>query len=159
MRDRTAPSKDPAEDLDPSLGNLLFDVWLLSRATTALVDDALNLSELDSDEFAIYSVLASGDGMTPTELARWMAAPTTTVSSYVKRFENREHVQRVVNPADGRSHHIKLTSQGRRAHQEAGQYFLPVLHRLTQLVNRGESDIHEHLLALRNAVDELAKTN
>ena len=35
--------------LDPRLDNVLFDVWLVSRATTALVDDALAGSGLDSD--------------------------------------------------------------------------------------------------------------
>ena len=119
MPDRTrSPSAADATDsaeLDPRLDNVLFDVWLVSRATTALLDEALRGSGLDSDEFAVYSVLASTEHMTPTELARWMSAPPTTVSSYVKRFEQRGHIVRTPNPDDGRSYRLSLTPAGRRA--------------------------------------------
>ncbi len=109
------------------LGNVLFGVWLVSRATTSLLDQALAPSGLDADEFGVYSVLASGEDLTPTDLARWMAAPTTTVSSYLKRFEGRGHIRRRPNPNDGRSSRIELTEAGRRAHREAGARFLPIL--------------------------------
>ena len=68
---------------------MTFMVWLTSRATADLLDTALAPAGLDGDEFAIYSVLTAASSITPTELARWMAAPPTTVSSYVKRFEAR----------------------------------------------------------------------
>ena len=112
MAEPVTTATDPALGLEPGLGNVLFDVWLVSRATTALLDDVLRASGLDADEFAVYSVLASGDGMTPTELAHWMAAPPTTVSSYVKRFETRGHVRRVPNPEDRRSYRLQLTVVG-----------------------------------------------
>lgn len=142
-------------DLDARLDNVLFDVWLVSRATTALIDDVLRPSGLDADEFAIYSVLASGDGMTPTELAHWMAAPATTVSSSVKRFEQRGHVQRVPNPDDHRSYRVELTAAGRRAHLAAGELFLPVLDQVTQGVGPPGSDTHRNLRALRQVIDTL----
>lgn len=109
------------------LDNVLFGVWLVSRATTSLLDQALAPSGLDADEFGVYSVLASGEDLTPTDLARWMAAPTTTVSSYLKRFDARGHIRRRPNPHDGRSSCIELTAAGRRAHREAGARFLPIL--------------------------------
>ncbi len=109
------------------LNNVLFGVWLVSRATTSLLDQALAPSGLDADEFGVYSVLASGQDLTPTDLSRWMAAPATTVSSYLKRFESRGHIRRRPNPNDGRSSCIELTAAGRRAHREAGIRFLPVL--------------------------------
>ena len=84
-----------ADMLDPGLGNVLFDTWLVSRAAHSLIDDVIKQAGLVADEFAIYSILSRGEGMTPSELARWMSAPATTVSSYVKRFERRGHVDRV----------------------------------------------------------------
>ncbi len=54
---------------------------------SSVLDTALAPSGLTADEFAIYSVLTTTDAMTPSELARWMAAPLTSMSSYVKRFE------------------------------------------------------------------------
>ena len=119
MPDSKKPS-DPQVEVPEGLTNVLFDVWLVSRATTAMLDETLRPSGLDADEFAVYSVLASGDGMTPSDLAQWMSAPATTVSSYVKRFEARGHVQRAPHPDDGRSYLLQLTAAGRRVHCEAG---------------------------------------
>jgi DNA-binding MarR family transcriptional regulator len=150
MRDRTT-SVNPDPVLDPRLDNVLFDVWLLSRATTALLDERLRPSGLDSDEFAIYSVLRSTEGMTPTELAHWMAAPTTTVSSYVKRFEARGHVERAANPADRRSYRVRLTGAGRGAHQAAAKHFLPVLAAINEEIG-SQAATHRRLRALHRAV-------
>lgn len=112
---------------EPGLTNVLFGAWLVSRATTALVDEALKGTGLDADEFAVYSVLRSGEGLKPTELAAWMAAPPTTVSSYVRRFEKRGHAVRAPDPDDGRSYRVQLTDAGREAHLEAAGRFGPLL--------------------------------
>jgi DNA-binding MarR family transcriptional regulator len=112
---------------------VLFDVWLDSRATHALIDDAVHASGLDADEFAIYSVLASTDEMTPTDLARWMSAPATTVSSYVRRDPN---------PDDGRSYRVALTVAGRRVHAEAGELFGPVLDEITRRLGDDVLETH-----------------
>jgi DNA-binding MarR family transcriptional regulator len=148
-----APTPDAAvAELDAGLDNVLFDVWLVSRAATALIDDAVRASGLDGDEFAIYSVLASTQGMTPTELAHWMAAPATTVSSYVKRFERRRHVRRVPHPGDGRSYRVQLTAAGRRAHQAAGTLFLPTLREVTRRLGPAAADTHHRLRRLHQAM-------
>ena len=145
---RIATPEAANAELDAGLGNVLFDIWLVSRAAAALIDDAVRPSGLDADEFAIYSVLASTQGMTPTELAHWMAAPATTVSSYVKRFERRGHVQKVPNPDDGRSYRLRLTSDGRRVHRAAGELFLPALHQVTSRVGPAAPDTHRRLRTL-----------
>jgi len=106
-------------------------------------------------EFAVYSVLASGDGMTPTELAHWMAAPPTTVSSYVKRFEQRGHVRRVPNPDDRRSYRLQLTASGRRVHRSAGTLFQPVLDEVAERVGTGLTDTHRRLQELHGVVAAL----
>jgi DNA-binding MarR family transcriptional regulator len=162
---RNRPTKPPTSDktatsteLDAGLDNVLFDVWLVSRATTALLDDVIRGSGLDSDEFAIYSVLASTDHMTPTELARWMSAPPTTVSSYVKRFEQRGHVTKTPNPDDGRSYRINLTPAGRRAHRTAGALFLPVLADVADRVGDKASETHRRLRDLHRSVETIAHT-
>jgi DNA-binding MarR family transcriptional regulator len=151
MRDRTTTVKP----LDARLDNVLFDVWLVSRATTAWLDRVLAPSGLDSDEFAMYSVLRSRDGMTPSELAHWMAAPATTVSSYVKRFEAKGHVDRSPNPEDGRSTLLHLTDAGRRAHAAAGELFLPVLDRVNDRVDPRVSETHDRLRDLHDAIASL----
>jgi DNA-binding MarR family transcriptional regulator len=136
--------------------NVLFDVWLVSRLTTGLLDDALAPSGLTADEFGIYSVLTSSDAMTPSDLARWMSAPLTTVSSYVKRLEGRGHLVRERNPTDGRSFVLRLTSDGRAAHAAAGARFLPVLDGVVTALGRKEPTVRRALGTLRQSLDEVA---
>jgi len=138
------------EDVD-----VTFMVWLTHRATTDLVDAALAPAGLDGDEFAIYSVLTAAPGITPTELARWMAAPPTTVSSYVKRFEARGHVHREPNPVDRRSYRIKLTPAGQRAYRAAAALFVPLRTRVANSLGTREDDVREALLILRTVLDEI----
>jgi DNA-binding MarR family transcriptional regulator len=138
-------------DRGPS--NVLFDAWLVSRSVHQLIDTAIAESGLDADEFAVYSVLASSDGLTPSELAHWMAAATTTVSSYVKRFERRNHVTRIPNAEDGRSYRLQLTDAGREAHQHAGALFAPVLTHTEQTLGTHAQTVHTQLLELLRAVD------
>ena len=155
------PSADePTSPPDPDgpaagLVNVLFDVWLVSRSTTALIDAVVRPSGLDADEFAVYSVLASGDGMTPSELAHWMSAPPTTVSSYVKRFERRKHVRRFANPGDGRSYRVQLTAAGRRAHQAAGELFAPVAEQVTEQIGNDATATHRQLRDLHEIITSL----
>lgn len=138
---------------------MTFLVWLASRATTDLIDAALASSGLDGDEFAIYSVLTAASTITPTELARWMAAPPTTVSSYVKRFEARGHITREPNPSDRRSYRIKLTPAGRRAHRAAAQHFHPVRIRVEAALGQQATEVREALLALRAALDDVRQSS
>lgn len=157
--DDTAQTADTSSGgLDPGLDNVLFDVWLVSRATHALLDETLRGTGLDSDEFAVYSVLASTEHMTPTELARWMSAPPTTVSSYVKRFEQRGHVTKTPNPDDGRSYRLSLTPAGRRAHRIAGALFLPVLGDVVDRIGDDAPATHRRLRELHRSIDEIART-
>jgi DNA-binding MarR family transcriptional regulator len=144
----TAEVRD--EDVD-----VTFMVWLTSRATTDLLDAALAPAGLDADEFAIYSLLTASRSITPTELSRWMAAPPTTVSSYVKRFEARGHVEREPNPADRRSYRIKLTPAGRRAYQAGAARFIPLRTRVADALGAREDDVRESLITLRAVLDEI----
>lgn len=140
--------------LDDGLSNVLFATWLVSRATTAAIDAAIAETGLDADEFAVYSVLASGNGMTPTELAHWMHAPPTTVSSYIKRFERRGHVDRHHNPDDRRSYLLRLTPEGRAAHSAAGTRFLPLLAGVNARLGPDVDEIRMRLTRLHATIVE-----
>ena len=135
--------------------NVLFDAWLVSRSVHQLIDTTVEESGLDADEFAIYSVLASSEGLTPSDLAHWMAAAPTTVSSYVKRFERRGHITRTPNAEDGRSYRLELSAAGRDAHRHAGELFAPVLTQTEDTLGTQTQSVHEQLLKLLNAVDTI----
>jgi DNA-binding MarR family transcriptional regulator len=140
------------ENADPT-----FLVWLTSRAATDLIDGALAPAGLDGDEFAIYSILTAAPLITPTELARWIATPSTTVSSYVKRFEARGHVRREPNPADRRSYRISLTPAGKRAYRSAAALFGPLRGQVEAALGERQEEVREALLTLRAALDDVRR--
>lgn len=154
MRDRSSSVKSqdpPGAELGGNT-NVLFDVWLIARMTYGTLDQALEPSGLTADEFGIYSVLRAPADITPSELAKWMCAPSTTVSSYVKRFESRGHVARRRNPDDGRSYVLELTDEGRRAHQAAGECFQPVLERVVSELGAKEPGVRRSLAAFHRSL-------
>jgi len=155
VRQRNTPPGLAAAEVRDENVDVTFMVWLTYRATADLIDAALAPTGLDGDEFAIYSVLTASPSITPTELARWMAAPPTTVSSYVKRFEARGHVRREPNPADRRSYRIKLTPAGRRAYRAAAALFIPLRTSVASSLGERENGVREALIALRTVLDEI----
>ena len=139
-----------AAQVDP-----LFLVWIVARSTEDLLSTVLAPLGLTGDELALYSILVAAPGITPSELSRWMAAPATSVSSYIKRLENRGHASRRQVPSDRRSYGIHLTQAGRRAHQSARELFVPVRNQVVEALGDQEGAVRETLLRLRNVVDGL----
>jgi DNA-binding MarR family transcriptional regulator len=133
----------------------LFMVWLVARSTQDLLDSVLGPAGLSADDFAIYSILAAAPGITPTELARWMATAPTTVSSFVKRFETRGHLARQPHPQDRRSYRLRLTPAGKRAHRRASVLFAPVRAQVAHALEDEQIDAREGLLQLRSVIDQI----
>lgn len=160
MRNRTSSVKPlSADEVNEQDVDVLFLVWLLSRATYDLLDDVLAPAGLTGDEFAIYSMLAAAEHITPSELARWMAAPPTTVSSYVKRLEGRGHVTRVPNPDDRRSYRLRLSPAGRKAHERASEHFRPVRTQVADAIADQSDAIRDTLLRLRGVIEDIQHEN
>src|SRR6478735_2389424 len=123
----------------------LFLVWIVSRSAEDLLRTVLAPIGLTGDELAIYSILNASPGITPSELSRWMAAPPTSVSSYVKRLEARGHLTRRPHAKDGRSYRIHLTAAGRRTHQAAVELFGPIRTRVIETLGDEEGSVKESL--------------
>ncbi|HYP44973.1 MAG TPA: MarR family transcriptional regulator [Propionibacteriaceae bacterium] len=156
MRVRTTSVKAlSANEIEEQGVDPLFLVWLVSRSTNDLLDTVAGPAGVTGDEFAIYSVLAASPGITPAELSKWMAAPRTSVSSYVKRLEARGHVTRKPHQSDRRSYRIHLTADGRRTHQHAATLFGPVRSQVIQALNDHDGRVRDSLLKLRSIVDTI----
>jgi DNA-binding MarR family transcriptional regulator len=147
------PAGNAALAADAGFG-LLFDVWLLGRATVALVDRQLVGEGLSADEFPVYCLLEVAGPQTPSSLATWMAAPATTVSAFVQRLESRGHVERVPNSADGRSYLLRLTAEGRRVQARTSDRFAPLVAAVESAV-RDPVASRQALLELRKTLDGL----
>ena len=84
-----------------------------------------------------------------------MAAPPTSVSSYVKRLEARGHLTRRPHPRDRRSYQIHLTAAGRRTHQAAVTLFTPVRNQVIESLADQDGPVRDALMRLRSIVDDL----
>jgi DNA-binding MarR family transcriptional regulator len=154
MRNRTKTvNTDLAHD-NEAAPNVLFELWRLARAAGALVSErALAGTGVGADEFGIYSLLCSGEEVTPRVMERWMAAAPTTVSSYIKRLEARGHISRTANPYDRRSVLLQLTPAGLKAHALATERYIPVLDRVVQHLGPNEPVVRNALAMLREAIN------
>ncbi len=131
---------------------LLFEVWLVTRATTALLDAALAPVGLTAEEFALYSALYRAGTVTPSQLAELLAAPPTTASTHIRRLERRGDLARATNPADGRSALLRLTASGEATYHRARALFYPVHDRVVRALALPVADVQASLAALTAAV-------
>lgn len=110
--------------------SILYDVHRVARLVHELVEDSLKSQPLNGTEFALYSLLLVTGPARVSEVAEGIAAPLATASKLLDRLEERGHVERTENPADGRSTLVKLTEAGLAAHRAAGRDFGKALRRL-----------------------------
>ena len=67
---------------------------------------------LRPDEYAVYSVLFDEGPQTPSDLARRVGMPPTTMSHFVRALLERDHAARETVSSDRRSYRLALTPAG-----------------------------------------------
>lgn len=100
----------PADEPTP-----LYDVFVLDRAVTALLDQAMADSPLRPLEYAIYGLVEQDPGCTATELAKRLSVPLTTMADWLAPIIDRGHLERRRSERDRRSFGLELTAAGRAA--------------------------------------------
>jgi DNA-binding MarR family transcriptional regulator len=104
--------------------SLLFDLWLVNHLISGALDDVLfDDGGLSGDEFGFYSLLRRFGPTSASQVVRWTAMRPTTVSTLVRRLQQRGHLQQRPNPADGRSRLIALTQAGEATHARTAATF------------------------------------
>src|ERR1700709_2457886 len=106
----------------------MFELSLLQREVTRLLDVELSSSGLSAEDFAVYAALARGLTR-PGEIAEFLRFPATTVSSVVRRLEARGHVTSAIDDADRRARSVTLTRAGAAAQGHAARLYDEVLER------------------------------
>jgi DNA-binding MarR family transcriptional regulator len=79
-----------------------------------VVERELAADGVESNGYAVLSLIGARGTMRLTELAGELGMPLTTASDVVRRLEGRSHVRRRPNPEDGRSFLFELTARGDR---------------------------------------------
>jgi DNA-binding MarR family transcriptional regulator len=131
--------------------SVLFELHAASRAVGALVAAAMADSPLTPEEYAVYSVLFDEGPHAPTELARRIAMPPTSMSHFVRGMLERGHAERAPAAEDRRSYRIILTPAGRRAHAAASAAFAEADHRFIRALAVDEEDARATLRAIGRA--------
>jgi DNA-binding MarR family transcriptional regulator len=104
--------------------SLMFDLWLVNHLISGALDDVLAEADgLSGEDFGLYSLLRRFGPVTATQMVRWTGMRPTTVSTLVRRLQERGHVQQRPHPADGRSRLVALTPAGEQAHARTAETF------------------------------------
>jgi DNA-binding MarR family transcriptional regulator len=97
--------------------SILFDLWLVNHLISGALDEVLARDGgLSGDEFGFYSLLRRFGPVSSSQVVRWTAMRPTTVSTLVRRLQQRGHLEQWPNPVDGRSRLIALTPAGEAVH-------------------------------------------
>ncbi len=114
---------EDVSDATPQM-SVLFDLWLVNHLISGALDDVLaDAGGLSGEDFGFYSLLRRFGPVTSTQVVRWTAMRPTTVSTLVRRLQQRGHVEQRPNPADGRSRLLALTAAGEQAHAVTAETF------------------------------------
>lgn len=130
---------------------ILLDVFTTNQKRERLIEAALAGTKLPPEDYPLYVFIGTAGPLTPTELARELGMPLTTVLFRIRRIEERRHVERVANPDDGRSYLVRLTPAGERLLAFARPLFRARALAVEARLGEGRVD------ALREALTELGE--
>lgn len=102
---------------------ILLDVFAANQKRERLIAAALEGTELPPEDYPLYVYIGVEGPLTPTELARELGMPLSTVLFRTRRLERRGHAERVPNPEDKRSFLLQLTTSGNRLLQRGRPAF------------------------------------
>ncbi|HZQ64185.1 MAG TPA: MarR family winged helix-turn-helix transcriptional regulator [Gaiellaceae bacterium] len=94
--------------------NVLFRLFILGQLANDLLDQAMADGKLNPNDFAVASAIRAFQPVTPSRLAALLGMRPTTLSSYLRRLEERRQIKRRPNPDDGRSFLLETTKIGDR---------------------------------------------
>ena len=140
--------------------SVLFECFAAEQRVGALVMAAMAGAPLRPDEYAVYSVLFDEGPKTPTDLARRVGMPPTTMSHFVRTLLTRGHAVRETVAADRRSYRLALTDQGLQVHAAASRAFAEADRRFGDALGIDPETARQTLAAIAEAarIAELALT-
>jgi DNA-binding MarR family transcriptional regulator len=144
------------EDGTPRM-SVLFDLWLVHHLISGALDDVMTEeSGLSGEDFGFYSLLRRFGPVPASQVVRWTAMRPTTVSTLVRRLQQRGHVEQRAHPDDGRSRLLALTADGQAAHTRAAATFFAATRDLAAALGPDEPQQRASLQRLDAALRRVA---
>ena len=139
-------------------GSILLKAWTAAQRVNLLITRTLHAHDAWTPHYALLSMIAIAEPVTPTELARQMGLRPTTTSDYVEQLVELGHVQREPNPDDGRSYLLTVTDAGwaafNGANKPASGALALVEENLGRPLGEVEQVIDELIAALERALEQ-----
>lgn len=102
-----------------SSGDLGYLVTEVRNRILLEIDQELAPIQLTAVQFVVFNNLVNGKGRTLSEFCRLLGYDSGGMTRLLDRIESKGFIKRVENPADRRSHLIKLTQAGAAIFPEA----------------------------------------
>lgn len=138
-----APSRPPIKGT-----SLLFDVFVLAQAVQQMLAEGMADSPLTPSEYALYSHVGEVGPCPPSQIARDLRVPATTVTVWVRAMLHKGHVEKRPSRQDGRSYDVALTQAGITAHSAAREAFDVVNRRFLQRLPTPEGELRATLAGI-----------
>ncbi len=133
--------------------SLLWQVFVSGQRVRQLLNAAMANAALTPDEYAVYSVLFDLGPKSPTELARIVGMPPTTMSHYVRAMIQRGHARQQRSASDRRSYALELTEAGLAVHRATSADFEEANRRFRAALDVDEAFLDRALQEIGRAAD------
>lgn len=137
---------------------LLLNIWVAGELVGSVLDRQLEDDGVDSYAWGTLSVIGAFGPLTPSELAARTGRPLTTVSDLVRKLVERGDVERLPNPADGRSHVLRVTSRGDSRWRAGWPALQATVRAIERNLERPLDDVHDALEDLLAALRQASRT-
>ena len=135
----------------PGSASVILELHTAERLVRTLMYEEMARHGLQPSLFAILSLIALHQPVTPTDLAVESGVRPTTMRDFVNEMVAAGHVRRAPNPSDQRSHFLELTEAGERFRHDAGAALAAVERALESQLGGPLEDLREPLKRLRHA--------
>ncbi len=130
---------------------MILELHSADRLVRTLMVEEMARLGLQPSLFAILSLIALHQPVTPTDLALESGVRPTTMRDMVGEMVEAGHVRRVANPADRRSHFLELTTEGEQFLRSASRAVENVQRALERHLDAPLDELREPLRRLRRA--------
>jgi DNA-binding MarR family transcriptional regulator len=134
----------------------LLELWLASSAAGAEIGRRLAPLGLEPQLFALLTHISHREPVAPSVIAAEEGIPVTTLRDNVQRLVDRGFVERMPNPADGRSYLLARSLEGARVLDAATHVIAGLYASLDAALPRAVTQYTEVLRELRSGIASVA---
>jgi DNA-binding MarR family transcriptional regulator len=135
--------------------SLLYQLYLTSQASRALMRRSMAASDMSGEEYALFSYLYANGARTLTQAAGDLGLPITTLATLMGPSIEAGQVEKIPHPRDRRARLLRLTDVGRTRLEAAIPAFSAGYRILLEELEQRDvdvEDLYDALAALRTGI-------